>query len=70
MKTKHKFNHGDKVRLTGKDNPYSGESGEFVQYDKRFLEKERLLVILTSDGEQHYFFSDEVKLISKYGSEK
>lgn len=61
MKTKHKFNHGDRVRLIGKDNPYAGESGMFVQYDKEELERERLLVILDSDREMHYFFSDEVE---------
>jgi len=70
MKTKHKFNPGDKVRLTGKDNPYTGETGEFVRYDNDYLEKERLLVALDSDEKIHYFFSDEVKLISKYGDKK
>ena len=67
MQTKHRFNWGDKVELTGKDNPYAGESGVFIMYDKRKLEKEHLLVTVDSDGEQHYFYNDEVKLISKFG---
>lgn len=69
MRTKHRFNCGDKVRLVGKDNPYAGESGEFIMYDKCKLERERLLITVKSDGEQHYFYNDEVKLISKYGGE-
>ena len=67
MKTKHKFNHGDRIRLIGKDNPYTGELGDFVMYDGRKLEKEHLIIIVDSDRESHYFFSDEVKLIRKYG---
>lgn len=67
MKTKHKFNWGDRVRLIGKDNPYAGELGEFIMYDERKLEKEHLIVTVASDGESHYFFSDEVKLVRKYG---
>ena len=67
MKKKHRFNWGDKVNLIGKDNPYNGESGVFIKYDKRGLEKERLHITADSDGEQHYFYNDEVKLISKFG---
>jgi len=59
---RYNFIHGDKVKLIGKDNPYAGESGMFVQYDKEGLERERLIVILDSDREMHYFFDDEVKL--------
>jgi len=61
MKTKHRFNHGDKVRLVGKDNPFRGELGEFIIYDSRKLEKEHLIVFLHSDMKEHYFFNDEVK---------
>jgi len=66
MKTKHKFNHGDKVRLVGEDNPFKGELGEFIMYDSRKLEKERLIVLLDFDGQQHYFYKDEIELMSKY----
>jgi len=66
MKTEYKFNHGDGVRLVGKDNPFRGELGEFIMYDSRKLEKERLIVILHSDGQQHYFYKDEIELMSKY----
>ena len=67
MKKKHRFNWGDKVRLIGGDNPYRGELGEFVIYDKHKLEKERLIVFVYSDGSEHYFYKDEVGLISKFG---
>lgn len=60
MKTKHIFISGDKVKLIDKDNPYAGEMGEFVRYDNSFVEEERLLVVLDSDGKTHYFFNDEV----------
>jgi len=66
MKTKHKFNHGDRVRLVGEDNPFKGELGEFIMYDSRKLEKERLIVLLHFDGQQHYFYKDEIELMSKY----
>ena len=58
---KEKFSHGDKVKLVGKDNPFAGEEGIFVQYEKKYVEEERLLVLLNSDGKTHYFYGDEVK---------
>lgn len=63
---KHKFRHGDEVKLIGKHNPFKGESGEFIQYEKLKLEKDRLIVLLDSDNTQHYFYGDEVKYVGRY----
>lgn len=56
-----KFNHGDKVKLVGKDNPFAGEMGTFVQYERKYVEEERLILLLDSDKEAHYFYKDEVE---------
>lgn len=58
-----RFNHGDKVRLVGRDNPFAGEAGSFSEYETEKVEKERLIVILDSDKSVHYFYEDEVKSV-------
>ena len=63
---KHKFRHGDGVKLIGRHNPFKGESGEFIQYEKLKLEKNRLIVLLDSDKSQHYFYEDELEYTGRY----
>jgi hypothetical protein len=61
-----KLNHGDEVKLIGRHNPFKGESGEFIQYERLKLEKDRLIILLDSDGQQHYFYDDEVEYVGRY----
>ena len=61
-----RLRHGDEVKLIGRHNPFNGERGEFIQYERLKLEKDRLIVILDSDGQQHYFYGDEIEYVGRY----
>ena len=62
-----RFMHGDEVKLIGNKNPFKGEIGEFHCYEKKYVDEERLIVSLNSDGKEHYFYPDEVIMKTPYG---
>ena len=63
---KRRFRHMDEVELVGNENPFKGEIGEFHRYEKRYAEKERLIIFLYSDKSEHYFCADEVIMKTPY----
>ncbi|TSA57412.1 hypothetical protein D4R42_01650 [bacterium] len=63
---KRRFRHMDEVKLVGNENPFKGEIGEFHCYEKKYVEKERLIVFVYSDKSEHYFYPDEVIMKTPY----
>jgi len=61
-----KFRHGDEVELIGNKNPFEGEIGEFHCYEKKYVDKERLIIFVNSDKSEHYFYPDEVIMKTPY----
>ena len=63
---KKRFRHMDEVKLIGNKNPFEGEIGEFHCYEKKYVDKERLIVFVYSDKSEHYFYPDEVIMKTPY----
>jgi len=59
---KERFRRGDEIKIIGNESVFEGETGDFVRYETRNLDKKRLIVVLHSDDREHYFYPDEVAM--------
>ena len=64
------FELGDPVKLVGRDNPYVGRKGIFIEYRRVDFRETRIVVLVEGDDEfpgdrKHSFSQGEVELDKK-----
>jgi len=55
-----RFKAKEGVKIIGKDSPFVGEKGTFLEYENLGREITKVIVKLDSTRSMHWFFRDEV----------